>query len=171
MLTLLKLFGTFFEIGLFGFGGGYVIIPLIQEHLVKNNWMSIEEFLNLIAIAEVTPGSISINSATYVGYKVYGFIGSVVATLGVVTPSLIIGLSVAAFFKNGTGDTQQNILKFLSPAVIGLILGSGFTIGFTNITTLINLLTFIIVLLLLIFTDVNPMVIIIVTALIGIVFG
>lgn len=68
--------------------------------MVKNNWMSIEEFLNLIAIAEVTPpGSISINSATYVGYKVYGFIGSIVATLGgVVTPSLLIGLSVAAFF-------------------------------------------------------------------------
>lgn len=171
MLTLLKLFGTFFEIGLFGFGGGYVIIPLIQEHLVKNNWMSIEEFLNLVAIAEVTPGSISVNSATYVGYKVYGVLGSVVATLGVISPSLIVGLLIAAFFKNGTGNTQQNILKFLAPAVIGLILGSGFTIGITNITSLINLLVFVIVLLLLVFTDVNPIVIIIATALIGIVFG
>ncbi|HOB15746.1 MAG TPA: chromate transporter [Defluviitoga sp.] len=171
MLTLLKLFGTFFEIGLFGFGGGYVIIPLIQEHLVKNNWMSIEEFLNLVAIAEVTPGSISVNSATYVGYKVYGVLGSVVATLGVISPSLIVGLLIAAFFKNGTGNTPQNILKFLAPAVIGLILGSGFTIGITNITSLINLLIFVIVLLLLVFTDVNPIVIIIATALIGIVFG
>ena len=170
MRTLLSLFFSFFEIGLFGFGGGYAMIPLIQTHLERKNWMSIEEFLDLIAIAEVTPGPIAINSATFVGYKVAGFLGSLVATLAVVTPSLIIGLFIAQYFKNGNGIIQQNILKFLKPAVIGLILGSAFTIGMTNISNLTNFLIFLIVLLALLFTKINPIIIILATGIFGIIF-
>lgn len=170
MRTLLSLFFSFFEIGLFGFGGGYAMIPLIQTHLERKNWMSIEEFLDLIAIAEVTPGPIAINSATFVGYKVAGFLGSLVATLAVVTPSFIIGLFIAHYFKNGNVMIQQNILKFLKPAVIGLILGSAFTIGMTNISNLTNFLIFLIVLLALLFTKINPIIIILATGIFGIIF-
>ncbi|MDN5345628.1 chromate transporter [Petrotoga miotherma DSM 10691] len=170
MKTLFGLFFSFFEIGLFGFGGGYAMIPLIQTHLERRDWMSIQEFLDLIAIAEVTPGPIAVNSATFVGYKVSGVVGSLVATTAVILPSLIIGLLVGRYFKNGNGDTQQNILKFLKPAVIGLILGSAYTIGIANIVNLESFLIFIGVLMLLFFTKLNPIFIIIMTGVVGIIF-
>jgi chromate transporter len=170
MKTLFGLFFSFFEIGLFGFGGGYAMIPLIQTHLERRGWMSLHEFLDLIAIAEVTPGPIAINSATFVGFKVFGLLGSLVATTAVILPSLIIGLLIGRFFKNGNGDAQQNILKFLKPAVIGLIFGSAYTIGIANIVNLMNFLIFISVLLLLFFTKLNPIFIIIMTGVVGIIF-
>ncbi|HBT51746.1 MAG TPA: chromate transporter [Petrotoga sp.] len=170
MKTLSGLFFSFFEIGLFGFGGGYAMIPLIQTHFERRGWMSLQEFLDLIAIAEVTPGPIAINSATFVGFKVFGLLGSLVATMGVILPSLIIGLLIGRFFKNGNGNTQQNILKFLKPTVIGLILGSAYTMGITNIVNLMSFLIFIGVLLLLFFTKLNPIFIIIMTGVLGIIF-
>jgi len=87
----LTLFKTFFKIGLFTFGGGYAMIPLIQNEVVNNHkWLKDEDILDIIAIAESTPGPIAINSATFVGYKVAGFWGALFATLGVVLPSFII---------------------------------------------------------------------------------
>ena len=86
-----KLFTTFFKIGAFTFGGGYAMIPLIQKEAVeKNNWITDEDILEIIAIAESTPGPIAINSATFVGYRTAGVMGSVAATLGVVLPSFVI---------------------------------------------------------------------------------
>lgn len=93
---LLKLFLTFFRIGLFTFGGGYAMIPLIQREAVeKNKWISDDDILEVIAIAESTPGPIAINSATFIGYKVAGVFGSFFATLGVVLPSFIIILLIS----------------------------------------------------------------------------
>ncbi|MBR5783468.1 MAG: chromate transporter [Clostridia bacterium] len=92
-----KLFGIFFKIGAFTFGGGYAMIPLIQSEVVdKNKWITEEDILDIIAIAESTPGPIAINSATFVGYKVAGFWGAVAATFGVVLPSFII-ISVLSY--------------------------------------------------------------------------
>ena len=89
--NLLKLFWTMFKIGLFTFGGGYAMVAVIERELVeKKNFISQEEFLDLIAIAESTPGPIAVNSATYIGYKFGGVLGSFFATLGVVLPSFII---------------------------------------------------------------------------------
>ena len=86
-----KLFTTFFKIGAFTFGGGYAMIPLIQKEAVeKNGWVTDEDILEIIAIAESTPGPIAINSATFVGYRTAGVMGSVAATLGVVLPSFVI---------------------------------------------------------------------------------
>lgn len=86
-----KLFTTFFKIGAFTFGGGYAMIPLIQKEAVeKNDWVTDEDILEIIAIAESTPGPIAINSATFVGYRTAGVMGSVAATLGVVLPSFVI---------------------------------------------------------------------------------
>ncbi len=96
---LFILFWTFFKIGLFTFGGGYAMIPFIHQYAVeKYKWITDEEFLDIIAIAESTPGPIAINSATYIGHKVKGIKGSAFATLGVVIPSLVIIVLIAAFF-------------------------------------------------------------------------
>lgn len=96
---LFFLFLTFFKIGLFTFGGGYAMIPIIEREAVdRKNWISKDEFLDILAIAESTPGPLAINSATYVGYKVCGVLGSVFATLGVVLPSFIIIFAISFFF-------------------------------------------------------------------------
>jgi chromate transporter len=96
---LFTLFWTFFKIGLFTFGGGYAMIPFIHQYAVeKYKWITDDEFLDIIAIAESTPGPIAINSATYIGYKVKGVGGSALATLGVVLPSIVIITLIAAFF-------------------------------------------------------------------------
>ncbi len=98
--TLLKLFWTMFKIGLFTFGGGYAMIAIIERDVVENKkWIPHEEFLDLIAIAESTPGPLAINSATYIGYKIGGVLGSIFATLGVVLPSFIIIFVISLFFE------------------------------------------------------------------------
>lgn len=94
----LTLFWTFFKIGLFTFGGGYAMIPFIHQYGVdKFKWITEDEFMNIITIAESTPGPIAINSATYIGHKVKGVKGSLVATIGVSIPSLVIIILIAAF--------------------------------------------------------------------------
>ncbi len=98
--TILKLFWTMFKIGLFTFGGGYAMIAIIERDVVeKKKWIPHDEFLDLIAIAESTPGPLAINSATYIGFKVGGVLGSVFATLGVVLPSFIIIFCISLFFE------------------------------------------------------------------------
>ena len=95
---LMSLFVTFFKIGLFTFGGGYAMISQIKEYIVeKNKWISEEELLDIITIAESTPGPIAINMATYVGYKKKKILGSLCATLGVVLPSFIIIYIISLF--------------------------------------------------------------------------
>lgn len=96
----LNLFLVFFKIGAFTFGGGYAMVPIIQSEVAeKRGWIKNEDILDILAISESTPGPIAINSATFVGYQVAGVFGSVMATLGVVLPSLIIISIVAYFFK------------------------------------------------------------------------
>ena len=91
MIELIKLFFTFFKIGLFTFGGGYAMIAQIRESIVENKkWLNEDELLHIITIAEATPGPIAINMATYIGYKRKGVLGSTFATLGVIMPSFII---------------------------------------------------------------------------------
>ncbi len=98
--ALLKIFWTFFKIGLFTFGGGYAMIAVVEREIVeRKKWIPQDEFLDLIAIAESTPGPLAINSATYVGYKVCGVLGSIFATLGVVLPSFIIIFVISLFFE------------------------------------------------------------------------
>lgn len=96
---LLTLFITFSKIGAFTFGGGYAMIPLMEREVVENHqWLTEEEILNMFAIAESTPGVISVNTATFVGYRVAGFWGSVVATLGVVIPSFLVILGLLLIY-------------------------------------------------------------------------
>ncbi len=106
----LSLFKTFFNIGLFTFGGGYAMIPLIQKEVVDNKkWITDEDILNIITIAESTPGPIAINAATFIGFKVCGILGSFFSTLGVVVPSFII-ISILSFFITQFQNLQ--VVKF-----------------------------------------------------------
>ena len=98
--VLFKIFAAFFKIGAFTFGGGYAMIPLIQKEAVeKHGWVSDDDILEIIAIAESTPGPIAINSATFVGYRAAGVLGSACATLGVVLPSFVIILALSAVLQ------------------------------------------------------------------------
>lgn len=97
---ILQIFGTFFKIGAFTFGGGYAMIPLIQKEVVeKRKWITDEDILEIVAIAESTPGPIAINAATFVGYRTAGFAGAFMATLGVVIPSFVIIYVIAAVLR------------------------------------------------------------------------
>ncbi len=123
---LLALFTSFFKIGLFGFGGGLAILSLIQMEVETNGWMGQQEFVDIVAVSQVTPGPIGINCATYVGYTVGGIWGSILATLAIVLPSLIIMLSICkAYFwlsKRFKGNPYfEQTLRMLRFAVIGLI--------------------------------------------------
>jgi chromate transporter len=123
-MIYLKLFLTFFKIGLFTFGGGYAMLPLIEEEIMANGWMPMEQLVNFIAVSESTPGPFAINIATYVGSQVadIGILGSACATLGVVMPSFIIILIVAKIYdKFKNSKTVKGVMTGLKPAVVGLI--------------------------------------------------
>lgn len=127
---LLDLFISFFKVGLFSFGGGYAALPLIQEEVVNaNSWLGISEFNNLITISQMTPGPIAINSASFVGMRVFGIWGAIVASLGCITPSFIIVGTISYFYsKYKNLDTMQSVLGFLRPAVVSMILAAGIDI-------------------------------------------
>ena len=129
-MLLLKLFLSFIWVGLFSVGGGYAAIPLIQDQIVNiHQLMSMEEFTDLITIAEMTPGPISINSATFVGTRLAGPLGAILCTLGCIIPSFFICLTLAHFYykyRNFTG--VQKVLGALRPAVVALIGSAGLSI-------------------------------------------
>ena len=123
-MIYLELFWTFFKIGLFGFGGGYSMLSLIQFDLVeKQEWLTVSEFTDIVAISQITPGPIGINCATYSGYMTTGSVwGAVVATLAIVLPSFILMLIIAGvIYKFKNNYWVESALKALRPAVVGLI--------------------------------------------------
>ena len=152
-MIYLQLFWTFLKIGALTFGGGYAMIPLVQDAVVTNNWLTEEAFLNFIAVAESTPGPIAINMATYIGSiqgRAYfgligGLFGSIVATLGVVLPSFVIILMIVALIKNFVKYAPvQAVLRGIRPVALALILSTGLTLtlktlfGITNLSSTIK---------------------------------
>ena len=127
---LLKLFFSFIQVGLFSVGGGYAAIPLIQSQIVDiHGLMTMEEFTDLITIAEMTPGPITINSSTFVGTRLAGPFGAVLCTLGCILPSFIICLTLAHFYyKYRSFSGVQTVLSALRPAVVALIASAGASI-------------------------------------------
>ncbi|MBZ2386952.1 chromate transporter [Anaerococcus murdochii] len=127
---LIKLFISFFKIGLFSFGGGYAALALIQQEVVvENGWLAVGEFNDLITISQMTPGPIALNSATFVGQRVAGFPGSLAATIGCIIPSAIIVGALSYFYKKYKDlDLITDILKFLRPAIVIMILIAGLDI-------------------------------------------
>ncbi len=129
-MLLLKLFFAFMQVGLFSVGGGYAAIPLIQEQIVNiHKLMTMEEFSDLITVAEMTPGPISIYSATFVGMRIAGIPGVLLCTLGCIIPSFCICLILAHFYyKYRTVSGVQVVLGSLRPAVVSLIASAGASI-------------------------------------------
>lgn len=129
-MLLLKLFFAFIQVGLFSVGGGYAAIPLIQDQIVNiHGLMTIEEFSDLITVAEMTPGPISINSSTFVGMRLAGVGGVLLCTLGCIIPSFCICLTLAHFYyKYRTVGGVQTVLAALRPAVVSLIASAGLSI-------------------------------------------
>lgn len=127
---LLTLFISFIKVGLFSVGGGYAAIPLIKNQIVEvHHLMTMSEFTDLITIAEMTPGPISINSATFVGTRLAGVKGAIVCTLGCVLPAFIICLLLAYFYyKYRSFSGVQTVLSALRPAVVALIASAGMAI-------------------------------------------
>lgn len=120
----LQLFYTFFKIGLFGFGGGYAMLSMIQGEVVtRYGWLTSQEFTDIVAISQMTPGPIGINSATYVGFTATGSVwGSIIATLAVVLPSFILMLAISKFFlKYQKHPVVEAVFSGLRPAVVGLL--------------------------------------------------
>lgn len=123
-MIYLQLFYTFFKIGLFGFGGGYAMLSMIQGEVVTQyGWLSSQEFTDIVAISQMTPGPIGINAATYVGFTATNSVwGSIIATFAVVLPSFILMLTISKFFlKYQKHPVVESIFNGLRPAVVGLL--------------------------------------------------
>lgn len=129
-MIYLELFWSFLQIGLFSIGGGYAAMPLIQNQVVDlHPWLTMSQFADIMTIAEMTPGPIAINSATFVGIQVAGFPGAVIATLGCVFPSCIIVMTLAFIYYRFRGlNMVQGILAGLRPAVIAMIASAGISL-------------------------------------------
>lgn len=135
MNSLLTLFFVYFKIGLFTIGGGYAMIPLIQQEIVNTyHWITLEEFTDFIAIAESTPGPFAVNTATFVGMTHGGLLGAVVAVLGCILPSFIIILIIAKWMQNFSDNKfVKAALYGMMPVVLALILSAVFTLFLSNV--------------------------------------
>lgn len=171
MNIILKLFLTFLKIGAFSFGGGYAMLPLIEEEVVRlNGWLTEVEFLDIIGISQATPGPIAINSATFVGFKTGGYLGSITASVGVVTVSFGLVL-LASHFMEKFKDSKilSAAIKGMRPTLVALIVSAAFSAARTAYLPLsikpiiIGLIT----LWLLFFTKVHPILIIVISAIMG----
>ena len=190
-----ELFYTFFKIGLFTFGGGYAMLPLIQDEVIAHNWIPMADFINFIAVSESTPGPFAINMATYVGTQMGavegglgtyfgGLLGGVCSTLGVVMPSFIVILIVAKLFEQfKKNKIVKGAMSGLKPAAVGLIASAvvsmalivfipdGFSTAiFTSYEFYISLALFVIMSVLA-FKKVHPILIIVISAVVGILTG
>ena len=180
-MIFLKLFLIFFKIGAFTFGGGYAMLPLVQQEVLNNGWMTQSEIIDFIAISESTPGPIAVNMSTYVGYITGGIPGAFFATLGVALPSFIVILIVAKLYDRfRNSHIVKGCMMGLRPVVVGLIAAAAFSIivsvfnislsaglGMINLENILKavLLLFVIIA---VVKKVNPMIIIAGSAVVGI---
>ena len=169
-MIFLILFIEFFKIGLFAIGGGAATIPFLFDLSTKFHWFSFEELTNMIAVAESTPGPIGVNMATFAGFQTSGILGAVIATLGLVTPSVIIIILVAKILKLYTQNPNiQNILNSIRPAVLALIILSLIQIAKISIIDCLSLIVFFILTFLMLKYQKSPILYILLSAVIGIV--
>ncbi len=168
----LKVAFAFLKIGAFSFGGGYAVLSFIQREIVEaNGWISPEQFVDIVAIAEMTPGPIAVNSATFVGYNMFGVWGGIMCTLCTIAIPVTLSLIVSFYFSKFKGNKYlQNALAGIRPAVIGLIAASCLSVAEISITSLYSLLFFGIALLLVWKFKVNPIITLIICGALGGVF-
>ena len=175
-MMLFKLFFIFFKIGLFTFGGGYAMLPLIQREIINNGWLTIDQLINFIAVSESTPGPFAVNISTYIGTIKGGFWGAIASTFGVVLPSFIIILFIANKYESFKESKYIKYVMFgLKSCVVGLISSTLYTMfgnvfDFSNMRSFSSLIILIISLTLL-YKKKHPIAIIIGSGLLGIFIG
>lgn len=169
MKELLDLFLTFCKIGGFTFGGGYAMLPIIQKEIVeKKRWATNDEVMDYYAISQCTPGVIAVNTATFIGYKRKGIIGSIFATFGIVFPSLIIITTIAMFFQHFQDyPIVQHALGGIRVAVAALITSTIVKMWKQSIKNWIGIILFSSSFILITFTNISPVIIIIFGGLLG----
>lgn len=172
-MILLQLFLTFTLIGILNFGGGYAMVSFIQNQVVDiHGWLTIQEYTDMLAISQATPGPIAINTATYTGFKIAGVSGALVATFALVLPAFFVILGLMYIFQHypdnkylqwGFGGTK--------PMVMALILSSALTLGMENIVSLYDLILFLLAFILLRRFKLNPVALILLFGAWGIIFA
>ncbi len=170
--VLLSLYWTFTKIGLFTIGGGYAMIPLMEAEIInRHGWLTAAEFLDIMAVAEMTPGPVAVNAATFIGYRLAGLPGSLLATLGVITPSLVILLLLSRFLMGFIQDPRaERFIKGLRPALIALIFLAAYTLGQAALVNLTTVLIFAGLLAFSLLRKANPLYLIGLGALLGLIF-
>ena len=170
---LLSLFLTFCKIGLFSFGGGYAVLAMIQQEVVNiNARMTASEFADMVAISQMTPGPIAINAATFIGYRQGGIPGSLVCTLGVIFPSIVLMLAITfTYIKLTKLPWFQNIFQKLRWVTLGLIAAAMLLIGKTAFTDLFSVIIFVAALFVTWRWKTNPIYLMLGAAVIGLIFG
>lgn len=168
---LFELFSTFFFIGAFSFGGGYAMLPLIQQEVViTHQWLSMHQFADILAVAEITPGPVAINTATYVGYKMSGVAGAAFATMGVVLPSFILVVALAGIvLKYQDNHYFQGAFAGIRPVVVALIVGAAFLIGRDTVIGLKEAILSLAALFLLRLSNLHPVLIVLLFGLAGVI--
>lgn len=172
-MICVKLFLVFFVTGIFTIGGGYAMIPMITELLGRYGWATIDEITDFIAISESTPGPFAVNIATMVGFRQGGVLGSFLAVLGVVLPSIIIILLIIIVFKNAKkGFLTENALRGVLPTVSGLIISAGLMtlVKSGTIYDVKGMIIFLLIGALCIFKKPHPILVVAISAVLGLIF-
>ena len=173
MKILLDLYITFFKIGAFTFGGGYAMLPLLQRELVdKRKWITEEEMLDYYAIGQTTPGIIAVNTSTFCGRKRKGNLGGIFASLGFITPSIIIITLIANFLKEFSHLLLiQHAFAGIRSAVSALVLNTGINMVKKTANTKVKILIFVLTFIAIGIFSISPMIIVIACGIFGILFG
>lgn len=172
MKILITLFIAFLKIGTFSFGGGYAMLPFIQKEIVESNtWISMSEFTDIIGISQMTPGPVAINSATFVGYKVGGIIGSIIATLGVITTSFILITIINKLLsKFKESKVVKSALLGMRPVLIALIIYAFIDLAKESYVDLKSIIITLIIGVILLSKKVHPILVIVIAAILGVFF-
>ncbi len=171
MKTLIQMFLIFAKIGGFTFGGGYAMLPMLQKEVVENKkWATQEELMDYYAIGQCTPGIIAVNTATFIGYKNKGILGAIFATVGVITPSVIIVGIIAMFISNFQEyEIVQYAFGGIRAAVVALIASSIIKLSKKSVKDIISFVIFLVVTVLSFFTDLSPVIFVLAAGVCGLV--
>lgn len=171
MNILIQLFISFLKIGAFSFGGGYAMLPLIRKELMDiHNWVNPGDFIDILAISQMTPGPIAINSATFLGYRVAGIMGSVVASIAVVIPSIIVVLTILHFInKFNETDYIKWAFEGIKPVVIGLITSAAVLVAKDVLIDIKSIIIMAMIFYLVTFKKMHPILAIIVAGISGVI--